>query len=68
MLNLILFMIQLTQVLSDLSSVPKIKLSMISMAALNIQQSAQRLKLQVSNGVHQMLLMLFMLHILRLLS
>jgi hypothetical protein len=68
MLNLILFMILLTQVLSDLSSVPKIKLSMISMAALNIQQSAQRLKLQVSNGVHQMLLMLFMLHILRLLS
>jgi hypothetical protein len=41
---------------------------MISMDALNIQQSAQRLKLHGSNGAHQMLLTLFTVNILRLLS
>lgn len=61
-------MILLIQLLLDLSLIPRIKSSMISMVALSTQPSALKLKLQVSNGALQMLLMLIMLHTPRLLS
>ena len=68
MQNLIVFMMPQTQPLSDLSLMPRIKSSTISMVALNMQQSALRLKLLDNSGELQMWLMLIMQLTLRLLS